>query len=132
MITLLYIAIAGLFYMLFNELEDESIKNRWTWGAWYLNTGESWKNKYDLDSKGKLKPYIKKWYHFGIHPAYAERFPYSTTLFVFITDGEHLFQFVKNIAILAGLLIIGWQVAAAWLAGSKAGSFIKELIKKIQ
>jgi hypothetical protein len=132
MTELMYIAIAGLVYMLSNELEDRSIKNRWEKWTGYLNTATSWKNKYDLNKEGNLKPYIKKWYHFGIHPAYAERFPFSTTLFVFVTDGEHLFQFVKNIAILTGFLIIGWQVAAAWLVGSKAGSFIKELIKKIQ
>jgi hypothetical protein len=132
MTELMYIAIAGLVYMLSNELEDRSIKNRWEKWTGYLNTATSWKNKYDLNKEGNLKPYKKKWYHFGIHPAYEERFPFSTTLFVFLTDGEHLFQFIKNIAILAGFLIISWQVAAAWLVGSKAGSFIKELIKKIQ
>lgn len=126
---LIYIAIFAAFYMLFNELEDKSIKDNWNVHETYLNTSESWKNKYELTETGNLIPYESQWYHFGIEPAYKERFPYSTTLFVFLTDGEHLFQFLKNISIVIGLLFVGWRIALAWLIGSKIGSVLKEILK---
>lgn len=129
---MMYIAIVGLIYILVNELEDRSIKNRWQKWTEFLNTGEAWKNKYALDSDGSLIPYKKKWYYFGIHPSYKERFLYSSTIFVFVTDGEHLFQFIKNIAILVGFFIIDWLLAIAWFIGARIGTFIKEIIKKIQ
>ncbi len=57
----------------------------------YLNKDKSWANKY----ADGLFPYVKKWYYFGIiTPAYKERFPYSSTIFVFLTDFWHGLQFV--------------------------------------
>lgn len=129
---LIYIAILAALYMTFNELEDESIKNRWDVYESYLNIEESWKNKYELTDEYELIDYQPQWYHFGIEPSYKEAFPYSTTIFVFVTDGEHLFQFLKNLSILAALLVINWRVALAFFIGSRAGSFIKEIIKKMQ
>jgi hypothetical protein len=129
---IIIIAALGLLYMIANEFEDESIKNRWNNHQEFLNTAQSWKNKYELTDEGELIPYETKWYHFGIEPSYEEAFPYSTTIFVFLTDGEHLFQFIKNLAILVAILIINWKLGLAWLAGSRVGSLIKELIRKIQ
>ena len=129
---LIIIAALGLLYMIANEFEDESVKNRWPNNQEFLNSDESWKNKYELTNEGMLIDYESKWYHFGIEPAYKEAFTYSTTLLVFLTDGEHLFQFIKNMTILGAFFVINWRLAAAWLVGSKLGSFIKELIRKIQ
>lgn len=52
-----------------------------------------WQNKYKRIN-GVFVPYSKKWYHFGYKPTYEEAFPYSTTIFVFLTDKWHFFQFM--------------------------------------
>lgn len=126
MILLIYIAICGFVYYLFNELEDESIKNNWKKNQQYLNTNISWKNKWKLDIRGDLQPTIKWWWYFGIYPSHLERFFLSSTMLVFLTDGEHLFQFLKNRAIEVGFLLLGWQFAVAWIVGKLLMSFIKE------
>jgi len=60
----------------------------------------SWKNKY----KVPLSPYKKKWYYFNLYaPSLEERFPFSTTCLVFITDAWHL---LKTLYILCTLSII--------------------------
>ena len=74
----------------------------------------------------------KYWYYFGFTPFFKERFYLSSTVLVFVTDGEHLFQFVKNIAILAGFFVIGWEFGLAWLVGKSLGQIIKEKINWIQ
>jgi hypothetical protein len=49
----------------------------------------SWKNKYKLP----LEQYKSKWYHFKLfEPLLTERFAYSTTAFIFITDAWHLLK----------------------------------------
>ena len=46
----------------------------------------SWTNMW----KWPLEPY-NSWYYFGIYkPRYMEKFPYSTTWLVWLTDGWHL------------------------------------------
>ena len=65
----------------------------------YWNKGKGWIRKYksyydELNKSFEFYPYEKKWYHFGFHPKYAEKFPYSTTIFVLFTDGWHLLQFL--------------------------------------
>ena len=48
----------------------------------------SWINKY---KKNKLNSSPNPWYYFGLYkPRYKEKFPYSTTFLVFLTDGWHL------------------------------------------
>lgn len=50
-----------------------------------------WKNKWELDENGKLKPARYYWYYFGLFvPEHEESFPYSSTILVFITDKWHL------------------------------------------
>ena len=47
-----------------------------------------------------FKPYVKKWYYFGIiTPPQAERFPLSSTLLVWTTDTEHFLQFMQTLCI---------------------------------
>ena len=83
-------------------MEDESILNGWkkdykflgiTFKKSWLNSGVSWKNKWKLDADGNLIEYTAKdWWYFGVYPKYQERYTYSSTLFVWMTDAEHLFQ----------------------------------------
>jgi len=132
MILFIYIGICGLVYYLFNELEDECMKNTWKKNKQYLNSNLSWKNKWELDNQGNLQPAIKWWYYFGIYPSHLEKFYLSSTILVFLTDGEHLFQFFKNRAIEVGFLLLGWEYAVCWIAGRLLMSFIKEAFLKIK
>jgi len=122
----IFVGLFGVLFYLFNELEDKSVRNRWTHHQWFLNTGKSWKNKWELSGEGKLLSVEKKWYYFGIYPTYKERFPYSSTILVFLTDGEHLFQFIKKRAIELGFLIVSWKLFVAWSIGTIVMQFIKE------
>ena len=125
----LLILILALIYLLFNELEDESIKSNWKGERPFLNADISWKNKWKLDIGDHLILNKKRhWYYFSFNPTYIERFYLSSTVLVFTTDGEHLFQIIKNIAILAGFFLIGWQYGLAWFLGKSLGQIIKEKI----
>ncbi len=126
MITLIIIAITGLFAYLFNEFAEASIKNEWKFNGSFWNSKLSWTRKY---SKG-LVPYQKKWYYFGYKPAYKERFAFSSTILVFLTDGEHLFQLLIKCIIIAGFVVIDWKLGIAYLCGSLIGGVIKELFIK--
>jgi hypothetical protein len=110
-----FIALCGLANRLFDELQDHSMTNRWTKFTWFLNTNEGWKRKW---KKGSTT---------------IPRFWLSSTALVFVTDGEHLFQFLKNRMIEVALLIICWQFAVVWIVGSILMSFIKEkFLKRVQ
>src|SRR6056297_2961513 len=129
---LILIAAIGMLYYFVVESEERSIKNRWETNRQFLNTNLSWKNKYALNLIGELKPYEQKWYHFGIKPAYEERFPYSTTLFVFLTDGEHLFQFIRGLLVLGVITLLNPLYGLVWFVSTKAASFFKETLTNWQ
>ena len=132
-ILLISIGLLGFLAYLFNELEDESVRNRWKKHQNFLNTKSSYKNKWALDKDGNLLPSEKNWYYFGVVPPYKERFPYSSTLLVFLTDGEHLFQFLKFRMLDIAFLIIDWRFLIAFEAGKFLSSFLKEkFLKYIQ
>lgn len=59
------------------------------------NTKEEWVSKWDIVND-KLVPLQKSpKYYLGLHtPIFKEKFPYSSTILVFITDGWHFFQFL--------------------------------------
>ena len=65
----------------------------------FWNKSYSWTLKYAknylfcIEYKNNLPAY-SHWYYFGLYyPEYKERFPFSSTVFVFVTDGWHLMQF---------------------------------------
>ncbi len=136
--TIAIIFFMGAFFYIFNELEDACVRNKFKNKSQWWNTGMSWKNKYKLDSNGGLLPYEKKWYHFGFSPKYEERFPFSTTFLVFLTDGEHFFQFLKFKVIeliIIGFCFILYQVLAdikVWflLLGYSIGETFSKLLKE--
>ncbi len=120
-------ALLGLLFYLFNELEDESIKNHWTGKRMKWNTNQSWTNKWAAPWP---QPYVKRWYHFGVYPKFKERFPYSSTLLVFLTDAEHIFQFLKFRMVEIALLLLAWEAVVVWVAGKSLMSLIKEKFLK--
>lgn len=55
--------------------------------------GKEWKNKYKLID-GKLQPPTNQWWYLNLYkPKYQEKFPFSTTVLVFLTDRWHWWQF---------------------------------------
>lgn len=81
-----------------NGLKDRSSENNLTrWSPWWSKPG-GWRNKWEIASNGfSLIPESKKkWYYLWIFtPDFVERFPFSSSLFVFITDGWHLLQMLQ-------------------------------------
>lgn len=64
---------AGHFKGRLDAIADEGIKNL------------DWDKKYNFN-----KPMFKHWWYFGLYtPRFPERFPFSTTMLVFITDSWH-------------------------------------------
>jgi len=75
---ILLVILAGYFRGKMDALVDEGIKNK------------DWVNKYNFNSSSLRK----HWWYFGLHkPKYNERFPFSSTSLVFLTDKWHLNQF---------------------------------------
>ena len=112
--------IFAVLYMLFNELEDECVRGNFTHP--YLDSRQSWKNKW----KTPLVDYKPKWYHFGIKHLWEERFPFSTTLFVFLTDGEHLFQWLKNLMLALAFGMFGIEYFISFYIGIFLLGLVKE------
>lgn len=83
-------------------------------GEDYYNPQKSWRAKYALDSEGDLIAGAPKWYYFGLYtPMYKEAFPYSTTIFAFLTDGWHFAQF---------LMLSFFQLALTYLLTKTLGA----------
>lgn len=89
---------------------DRSADGIFTGADSIKNRAESCNLKYKIP----LQPYQKRWYYFGLlKPKYAERFPFSTSLFVFSTDYWHRCQFiVLNGYIAATALLTPWAIYA--------------------
>lgn len=62
---------------------------------------KSWKNKW----KSPLQPPTKKWYYFGFLPENEEKFPFSSTILVFLTDAWHLAKFLMLIFISLSIVL---------------------------
>ena len=92
-ITAFILAAAGMV----NAIKDKSALNQLKLPWW--NKEESWKRKWKIRKYGASAVRIsvkKPWYYLGLYkPKYIERFPYSSTIFVFLTDGWHLMQFIQ-------------------------------------
>jgi len=90
MISLILIALAGAlnatYEILFTGFNQSIFKKL---NPEFWNPLESWKFKW---ASPFPQPAEDKWYYFGFLPRYKERFPYSSTVFVFLTDAWHLFK----------------------------------------
>lgn len=104
MITLILITLAGIcnsiMDVLFTRFDKSIFKNL---NPLYWNPKYSWKYKWKIP----LQPPTKKWYYFGIYPQYEERFPYCSTIFVFLTDAWHLFK--SSMLLFIMLSIVSYQ-----------------------
>lgn len=81
----IYLVFIAFIINAFMDLSSQNVLGKTN----YWNKSKSSVLKY----KSPIEIYSKKWYHFGIEPKYKEKFPYSTTWFVFLTDGWHLLKF---------------------------------------
>jgi hypothetical protein len=123
----------GGFAGFFMELEEECARNTWTKYKQYLNTNLSWRNKWEWYGDKRIPIINKRWWYLWIWtPEYEPKFLYSSTALVFITDGEHLFQFFRNRFITFIGFVIGWQLFLAIQLGIWVMSAVKELIKWIK
>lgn len=84
MVTLIFCILAGLFNGLINRISFHWSSDAWEWmrdKAHFWNPKDSWKNKYkDGD------------------PKKGERFLFSSTLLVSLTDGWHLLKLLTQIS----------------------------------
>lgn len=95
-LSLTFLALAGVCKGFLDAIADKGIKS------------EQWRNKYDFTRKRN------HWWYFGLYkPAYSEKFPFSSTTLVFLTDKWHRAQFFMlrfiylSIAVLASHTFMG-------------------------
>jgi hypothetical protein len=82
-ITLVCFVAAAYFKAHMDAIDDSGIKS------------SEWKNKYQLDKWYNPVSVESKnhWWYFGLYkPSYAEKFPFSSTSLVFLTDRWHAYQ----------------------------------------
>ena len=131
-LLLLPLFIFAFLFRYFRELEDEIIKGNHSNWSWIPNSSDAWTAKW----KYPLETYKKKWYNLWTKPNYKERFPFSSTILVWVTDSEHLYQFIQTLSIL-GIVIFSplvnswWYAFVAYLSGMILASVIKEIVKGI-
>jgi hypothetical protein len=73
------LVLAGFFKGRLDAIADEEVKDL------------EWDKKYDFTKSGD----VKQWWYFGLYkPKFPEKFPFSTTALVFLTDKWHFNQFL--------------------------------------
>lgn len=102
MIVFVLIALAGMFnaayeilYTGFNQSIFSELK------ANFWNPLKSWQNKW---ASPFPQPYIPYWYYFGVFPKYKEKFPYSSTILVWVTDAWHVFKALMLLCIMTAIV----------------------------
>lgn len=123
MIALFIFISAAIAYFMYvfrynRELEDEVARgNLPNNSRLKLREGEKKWQGYYAKWAYPLQPYVKKWYHFGIKPKNKERFAYSITLFVFLTDTEHWLQFKQTASMVATIVLSATlQLVASYIS----------------
>lgn len=118
LLVALFALLTGLTNSVLDLLADEvafdrSVFKKWPRSFWLKTV--SWVNKYKRYKTGKL---VVKKYRDNGSPIYTPRFWGSTTVFVFLTDGWHLVQFVQwsfaSAAIVTALGYHGLKWLLAW------------------
>ena len=112
MISLILIAIAGmcnaLYEIIFVSFDQTIFKSL---NPLFWNPQVSWQNKW---AQPFPQPYEPKWYYFGFPPPYKERFPYSSTIFVWMTDAWHLSKALM-LACIMGAVVLYKPIFGGWL-----------------
>jgi hypothetical protein len=100
----------------------------------FWNTDKSWKNKYKLP----LQVGKKHWYNFGYIPAFEEKFPYSTTIFVGLTDAWHMLKTMYLLFMFFGVVCyttivgLGPDFFICWISYSISFNlFIEKIFNRI-
>ena len=101
--TVLIIIALAFLYQYLDELQDRSVNSHWTLKDFYVKL-------LSLEFLNKDVSWRLKWKNRD--PNEGPRFFGSTTFLVWLTDGEHLFQFLKQLTI-ASLVWFCW---GHWLA----------------
>lgn len=132
MIHLSLITLLAFLFRYFRELEDEIARGNHSNYSLIPNSENASTAKW----KYPLKPYQPKWYHFGFKCNHAERFPFSSTWLVGITDAEHFYQAIQTVAIIVIVMLstvvgVWWQTIIALILGLIIASFVKEKIKGV-
>lgn len=127
---------------IFRELEDEAMKNHFKGKLAKWNTINSWTNKWALVD-GQLQPFtktywnigkikiLKQWYYFTFYPKFKEKRIYSSSLFVFVTDAEHFFQFLSWRFLDLAAWLFNPVFGIVFTLGHLIGSLTKEKIRWI-
>lgn len=113
---ILTLILISIFYLA-KGFQDLAMKNVFKIAK--FNVKNSWKFKY----KNGLEHYTEKWYYFRTHnPYYAEKFPFSSTYFVFTTDLWHFMDFIRTNSMY--LIIYLWSGSISILVVSKLVQWI--------
>lgn len=140
--SLICIFLFSFIYLLYNELEDEVVRDR------TKNTPLKLLKIVRSASSGvmakwyePLVPFTDSYYPKWMKlPKHRERFKFSSTLFVFLTDKEHYYQFIKLrminlvvVSITVFLVGIGFEILYTITLnqlGFSVMSFLKEAFMK--
>jgi len=92
------------------NLDSESWKNKWKWNQIFIN------NEHPM---GMSRTLLMKspWYYFGLFkPEYEEKFPYSSTILVFLTDDWHFKKWLTFLCyeLIVSLLIVSYEDLPLW------------------
>lgn len=91
----------------------------------YNHIFKTWLKKYKLEKNKLIKDTKKYWYYLWIYtPKYKEKFVYSTTFLVFLTDRWHFFQFLFLRSIGLALTVPIYYLGALSLFNSLLIGFI--------
>ena len=127
MTHIIHMLIAAFAFRYFRELEDETVRKPTHNWAFRPNSNDGWTARWPYP----LQDYEPRWYHFGIHPKHKERFPYSSTLLVWLTDAEHFYQFVQTICIVVMLTAASHLPTLHAVGAAVAGFAIAQIAKEI-
>lgn len=114
LLTFFFIVLGGIT----KALMDLSSEGNLGWKPfWFFHKADSWKAKWKLQN-GIMPIKAEKgdnWWYLGIiKPRYKERFPFSSTAFVFTTDFWHLSQGFFLKFILLGVYIYKPMFGELW------------------
>jgi hypothetical protein len=102
------------------DAEDFHLKDTWLGKyKWFRSDSYNLKWKMQWYEKPGMIPYLaligsikSPWYYFGLYtPKYVERFPFSSTVMVFTTDGWH---FIKWLMFTITEINILWRFNLNW------------------
>tara|TARA_R110000803_G_scaffold35405_2_gene76560 strand:- start:681 stop:1079 length:399 start_codon:yes stop_codon:yes gene_type:complete len=100
--------------------------------------GASWKNKWKLDKDGELiEEFDTHWYYLWLYyPEHKERFPYSSTFLVTLTDSWHRIESLRFIACVGAIvnydtiISLPLDIVMMWVIRTVAFSITYETTKR--